>query len=214
MISGRPFTDRASVEASGWDVDELVHRAADIYLEMIFRDGIYHADPHPGNFLLPDSTHMAILDFGDIGRLTGQRRRQLETMVIAIGTHDVDALIDIVLELTTPPPGVDTAQLRASIETWLNRYLLVGVGELDMNGIMSSGMKLLHDYKLVLPPTWLCSSECCSASRTRPWGRDRGPCHRALEPYVRKMMLERSTPAGSSGEWPIGTQLTTSSVIS
>ena len=70
MISGRPFTDRASVEAAGWDVDELVHRAADVYLEMIFRDGIYHADPHPGNFLLPDGTHMAILDFGDVGRLT------------------------------------------------------------------------------------------------------------------------------------------------
>ena len=79
MISGHPFTDRASVEAAGWDVEELVHRAADVYLEMIFRDGIYHADPHPGNFLLPDGTHMAILDFGDIGRLTGQRRRQLET---------------------------------------------------------------------------------------------------------------------------------------
>ena len=67
--------------------DQLVHRAADVYLEMIFRDGLYHADPHPGNFLLPDGEHMAILDFGDVGRLTNQRRRQLETMVIAIGTR-------------------------------------------------------------------------------------------------------------------------------
>ena len=46
---------------------------------MIFRDGLYHADPHPGNFLLPDGDHLAILDFGDVGRLTGARRRQLET---------------------------------------------------------------------------------------------------------------------------------------
>ena len=52
MIAGSPFTDRASVEAAGWDVDALVHRAADVYLEMIFRDSLYHADPHPGNFLL------------------------------------------------------------------------------------------------------------------------------------------------------------------
>ncbi len=74
MISGFPFTDRASIEAAGWEVDELVNRAADIYLEMIFRDGLYHADPHPGNFLLPDGDHMAILDFGDVGRLTSQSR--------------------------------------------------------------------------------------------------------------------------------------------
>ena len=59
MISGAPFTDRAGVEATGWDVEVLVHRAADVYLEMIFRDSLYHADPHPGNFLLPDGTHLA-----------------------------------------------------------------------------------------------------------------------------------------------------------
>ena len=70
---------------------------------MIFRDGIYHADPHPGNFLLPDSEHLAILDFGDVGRVSDLRRRQLESMVIATGTHDVDALTDVVVEMTTRP---------------------------------------------------------------------------------------------------------------
>ena len=107
MMVGHPFTDRASVQAAGWEVEVLVRRAADVYLEMIFHDGVYHADPHPGNFLLPDGQHLAILDFGDVGRLTTQRRGQLESLVIAVGTHDVDALIDIVVELTTPPPDVD-----------------------------------------------------------------------------------------------------------
>ena len=151
MMVGHPFTDRASVEAAGWEVEVLVRRAADVYLEMIFRDGIYHADPHPGNFLLPDSQHLVILDFGDVGRLTTQRRRQLESMVIAVGTSDVDGLIDIVVELTTPPPDVDMRALRSAIETWLNRYLLVGVGQLDMNGIVASGMQLFHAHRLVVP---------------------------------------------------------------
>src|SRR5260221_13518526 len=107
MISGNPFSDRASVEAAGWDVEELVQRAAQVYMEMIFRDGLYHADPHPGNFLIPDATHLAILDFGDVGRVSSDRRLQLENLVIAIGTRDVDALIDVFVEMTTPPPGVD-----------------------------------------------------------------------------------------------------------
>src|SRR4029079_12534099 len=64
LISGAPFTDRASVEAIGWDADEPVQRAAGGYLEMIFRDSLYHADPQPGNLMLPDGTHIAILDFG------------------------------------------------------------------------------------------------------------------------------------------------------
>ena len=53
----------------------LVRRASEVYLEMIFHDGLYHADPHPGNFLFPDGQRLAILDFGDVGRLTTQRRR-------------------------------------------------------------------------------------------------------------------------------------------
>jgi ubiquinone biosynthesis protein len=195
MIAGHPFTDRTSVEAAGWDVEKLVHRAADVYLEMIFRDGLYHADPHPGNFLLPDAQHMAILDFGDVGRLTNQRRRQLETMVIAIGTHDVEGLIDIIVELTTPPPSVDMAELRSAIETWLNRYLLVGVGHLDMNGIMSSGMQLLHDHRLVLPADLALLFRVLL--RLQGLGRGVGTEVRVtelLEPYVRKMMAERFDP--------------------
>src|SRR5262249_24981984 len=81
MLTGAPFTDRASVAATGWDVDKLVQRAAGMYMEMIFRDCIYHADPHPGNFLIPDETHVAILDFGDVGQLSSTRRLQLENLV-------------------------------------------------------------------------------------------------------------------------------------
>jgi hypothetical protein len=151
LITGSPFTDRASVEATGWDVDALVRRSADIYMEMIFRDGLYHADPHPGNFLIPDDAHLAILDFGDVGRVSSSRRLQLESLVIAVGTRDVDALVDVVVEMTTPPPSIDMKELRADIEAWLNRYLLVGVGQLDMPAIIDSGMAILHRHKLVLP---------------------------------------------------------------
>jgi ubiquinone biosynthesis protein len=195
MISGAPFNDRASVEAAGWDVDKLVQRAADVYLEMIFRDSLYHADPHPGNFLLPDGSHMAILDFGDVGRLSSMRKRQLEDMVIAVGMRDVDSLVDVIVEMTTPPPEVDVTALRSSIEAWLDRYLLVGVGHLDMTAIMSTGMQLLHDNKLVLP------ADLALLFRVllRLQGLGRGVntevrVTELLEPYVKKMMAERFDP--------------------
>jgi ubiquinone biosynthesis protein len=195
MMVGHPFTDRASVQAAGWDVEVLVRRAADVYLEMIFRDGLYHADPHPGNFLLPDGQHLAILDFGDVGRLTTQRRGQLESLVIAVGTRDVDALIDIVVELTTPPPDVDMRALRSAIETWLNRYLFVGVGQLDMNGIIASSMQLLHEHRLVVP------ADLALLLRVllRLQGLGRGVqtevrVTELVEPYVHEIMAMRFDP--------------------
>ena len=151
LISGAPFADRASVEATGWDVDALVRRSAEIYLEMIFRDSLYHADPQPGNLLLPDGTHIAILDFGDVGRISSMRKRQLEDLAIAAGTNDVDGFIDVIVEITTPPPTVDMNKLRSQIDVWLNHYLLIGVGHLDMAAIINTGMELLHDNGLVMP---------------------------------------------------------------
>ena len=195
MITGSPFTDRASIEAAGWDVDTLVDRAGNVYLEMIFRDGIYHADPHPGNFLLPDGDHMAILDFGDVGRLTSQRRRQLENMVIAVGTRDVDSLVDVVLEMTTPPPGVDTTPLRASIELWLDRYLLADLSHLDINAILVSGMEVLHKNKLVLPADLALFFKVLIS--LQGLGQEVGaevPVTELLRPYVTRMLAERFDP--------------------
>jgi ubiquinone biosynthesis protein len=195
MISGAPFSDRASVEAAGWDVEDLVHRAANVYLEMIFRDGLYHADPHPGNFLLPDGAHMAILDFGDVGRLTNQRRRQLENMVIAAGTGDVDSLVDVVVEMTSPPPAVDMAELRSSIELWLDRYMLADLSHLDINALLLSGREVLHKSRLVLPADLSLFFKVLLS--LQGLGRGAGAevrLNELLRPYVTRMMAERFDP--------------------
>jgi ubiquinone biosynthesis protein len=195
LISGAPFADRASVEATGWDVDALVRRAAEVYLEMIFRDSLYHADPQPGNLLLPDGTHIAILDFGDVGRISSMRRRQLEDLVIAAGTHDLDGFIDVVVEITTPPPTVDMNRLRLQIDGWLNRYLLVGVGHLDMAAIINSGMDLLHENGLVLPADL--SLLFRVMLQLQGLGRDLNTEVRItelLQPYMKKLLAERFDP--------------------
>ena len=195
LISGAPFTDRGSVEATGWDVEALVRRAADVYLEMIFRDSLYHADPQPGNLILPDGSHIGILDFGDVGRISSMRRRQLEDLVIAAGTRDLDGFIDVIVEITTPPPSVDMDLLRSQIDAWLNRYLLIGVGHLDMAAIINTGMQLLHDNGLVLPA----DLSLLFRVMLELQGIGRGlntevRVTELLEPYMKKLLAERFNP--------------------
>ena len=90
---------------------------------------------------------------------------------------------------------MDLRELRADIETWLNRYLLIGVGQLDMNAIMSSGMKLLHDHRLVLPADLALLFRVLL--RLQGLGRGVGTEVRVtelLQPYVKRMMAERFDP--------------------
>ena len=115
--------------------------------------------------------------------------------MIAIGTHDIDALIDVIVEMTSPPPETDMRELRADIEAWVNRYLLVGVGELDMTAIIDSGMDLLHRHKLVLPADLALLFRVLL--RLQGLGRGVGMEVRVtelLQPYLASMMADRFSP--------------------
>ena len=118
---------------------------------MVFRDGVYHADPHPGNFLLPDGQHLAILDFGDVGHLSGPRKTQLEALLMALGSRDVDEITDIVIDITHAPADIDTDRLSGQLETWLSRYLGGSVADLDFVAMVNSGMQIMHSNRLTFP---------------------------------------------------------------
>ena len=150
-LVGKTFTDREALEADGWDVDLLVRRAIEIYLEMIFRDSVFHADPHPGNFLLLPGHRIGILDFGDVGYITAERRAQLQNLVVAIGTYDLDGVTDTLLEMSTPPGDVDVPKLRGDIGIWLRRYFLGDIAHVDVGAVLQSWTALMHDHRLMLP---------------------------------------------------------------
>jgi ubiquinone biosynthesis protein len=195
LVTGQKLTGPDSVTATGWDVDDLVRRVSNVYLEMVFRDGIYHADPHPGNFLLPDGQHLAILDFGDVGRLTGARKAQLEDLLLAVGSRDVDELTDIVIDITHAPADLDVDRLNGQIGTWLNRYLGGSIADLDMIGATNPGMQILHSNRLTFPGDLALLFRVLV--RLQGVGGALGAqvsLTELLQPYLRKMAADRLDP--------------------
>ena len=84
--------------------DELALRAARVYLQMIFQDGFYHADPHPGNYLVLPGGVLGILDAGMVGRLDDDMRERLESLIVAVYHRDAGRLTDTVTALGDAPP--------------------------------------------------------------------------------------------------------------
>ena len=151
LIEGSPISSREQLTDEGFDVDALVQRTIDAYLEMLFRDGIFHADPHPGNFLLEVPNKVAFLDFGDIGRLTAMRRRQIEDLMLAVGLRDADSLTDALSIICHAPPTLDRERFGGDVDQWMARYLSAGMGEFDVPGMISQGSEILHGHQLHLP---------------------------------------------------------------
>ena len=94
FVDGIKSGDLAALDAAGIDRHALAVRILDAYGRMIFRDGLYHADPHPGNLLVrpdaraPDGFELVFLDFGAVARLTPEMRRGLAEMIAGVLASD------------------------------------------------------------------------------------------------------------------------------
>jgi ubiquinone biosynthesis protein len=69
FVDGTKVTDFAELEALGIDRPALAHRILRVVCQMIFIDGVYHADPHPGNIIVHPDGSITLVDFGAIGRM-------------------------------------------------------------------------------------------------------------------------------------------------
>ncbi len=81
--------DLAALADLGLDRTALAERIMRAYGQLIFRDGLYHADPHPGNLLVRDAGTVVFLDFGAVARLTPEMQAGLAEFLM--GTMERDA---------------------------------------------------------------------------------------------------------------------------
>jgi predicted unusual protein kinase regulating ubiquinone biosynthesis (AarF/ABC1/UbiB family) len=70
LVEATKVTDLEELERRGIDRPALAQRILTAYCQMIFVDGVYHADPHPGNILVRDDGSIVFVDFGAVGELS------------------------------------------------------------------------------------------------------------------------------------------------
>ena len=90
-----------------------------LMLQTIFEEGLFHADPHPGNvFILPDG-RLSLLDFGNTGELDEPMRESLILLLEAVVKGDARAATEAYLEMAPASEGVDRAALLVDIKAVL-----------------------------------------------------------------------------------------------
>lgn len=78
-INGKRLTDYLNQHPAG--AEDLLRQLLSCYVQQITSFGVYHADPHPGNFLVMQDGRVAILDYGAIGELTPQETQHYATLL-------------------------------------------------------------------------------------------------------------------------------------
>jgi ubiquinone biosynthesis protein len=151
LVDGIPVSDHDGLEASGEDLKEFARRGAVIYLEMLFRDGFYHADPHPGNLMLLPGNVVGILDGGMVGRVDDVLRDEIEALLIAAITPDPSQLVEIICRLGKVPAKLDRDALRAELSQLLAEYSNQRIDQFDLGGALERVTALIRSYHILLP---------------------------------------------------------------
>lgn len=99
--------------AEGTDLTPLAKRFLDAAFQMLYVDGFFHGDAHPGNmFIMPDG-RIALIDFGMVGRLNQEMREKVVDIVFAIMREDLRGVARAFYSLGTPEGRVDYAAFEA-----------------------------------------------------------------------------------------------------
>jgi predicted unusual protein kinase regulating ubiquinone biosynthesis (AarF/ABC1/UbiB family) len=93
FVEGVKVSDVAALRSLGVDKKDVAKRLVQLYCQMIFVDGLYHADPHPGNVLVQKGGAIVLLDFGAVAQLSPQMREGIPEFLEGVLRRDTDRLV-------------------------------------------------------------------------------------------------------------------------
>ena len=196
MIDGIPLSQPGMLEAAGVDREEVARRGANIYMQMIFTHGFFHADPHPGNIILLPGNVIGLLDFGMVGRIDERLREQIEDMLMAIVQHDVPLLVRIIKQIGKPPPQFDEAGLANDVADFVGHYATQNLEHFPVGAALSDMMEIMRRYGFMLPTTVaMLIKTLVTLEGTAKLLSPRFSLMEVMQPFHRGMMLRRLSPA-------------------
>jgi len=108
-VNGFNFDDVVGMKDAGIDTEDVVRTAMVALMEGAMVYGVFHGDLHGGNLFVLADGRTALLDFGIVGRLTGERRLAFLRMMLAATTNDVPGQMAAMRDLGALPPDTDLA---------------------------------------------------------------------------------------------------------
>jgi ubiquinone biosynthesis protein len=197
---GMKVTDPAGLEQAGVDRQELAQRAARLMAKMVFEDGFFHADPHPGNFFIESDGTIGLIDFGMVGVVDERLRDRLGRLMLALGREDADRLADALLAIGAATGHVDRVRLRDDLAHMLPRYSGRSLGEIELRQAIGDILEILRRHGLTAPRDLALLLK--SFVMNEGMAVDLDPDFRLVEtltPYAYRYMLARFSPAALAG---------------
>ncbi len=112
FVRGTKITHLSPLTRIDIDGDALADELFRAYLKQILVDGLFHADPHPGNVFLTDDGRIALLDLGMVGRTTTAMQEQLLKLTLALSEGNADTAVQVSVQIGERSDRFDEPEFR------------------------------------------------------------------------------------------------------
>jgi len=204
------ITNYREIKEAGVDLNEVALRLFASYMEQIFEEEFFHADPHPGNlFVIPaeksptGSWQLAFVDFGMVGQVPSTAMDGLREMVIAVGTQDASRMIKAYEKLDFLLPGADLELIEKAEAKAFERFWgksMSELSEIDHKELMAFANEfrdLMFDMPFQIPQDLLLLGRTVAILSGMCTGLDPGfNVWEGIRPYAEDLMKSEM-----SGNW-------------
>jgi predicted unusual protein kinase regulating ubiquinone biosynthesis (AarF/ABC1/UbiB family) len=150
-ISGHKITALSPVARLGLNGEELADELFRSYLKQILLDGLFHADPHPGNIFLTDDGNVALLDLGMVGRVAPAMQDNLLKLLIAVGEGNHETAADIVIRISETTEKWQPAEFHRHIAQVMTLQQNQSLGKMDTGKALMEVSRSAIDSGLWVP---------------------------------------------------------------
>ncbi|GAA0308374.1 ABC1 kinase family protein [Halarchaeum salinum] len=139
------------LDAMGIDRSALAERLERCYIGMLVEDGVFHADPHPGNLAVQEDGTVVFYDFGMSGTLDAERREHLRECYLGVATDDVEAVVDAFVAMGALDPAADRAFVTDVLELAIEHLHGERVERAQVRDLVEGFEGTLHDLPFRMP---------------------------------------------------------------
>jgi ubiquinone biosynthesis protein len=195
-LTGIAIDDVEELRRRGIDLKALAARSAELILTEVFEHGFYHADPHPGNFVVLDGGAIGAMDFGMVGRLSRGLRGELLELLDAVVAEDAARTVDGFEALGIV--GIEAAResLIRDVGHLFGRFLGRPLADVRIADFAESIFGLTRRYRLRMPAELALLLK--TLAMNEGVGRQLDPefnVTAVAAPFVRRQMRQRIRPS-------------------
>jgi len=140
------ISDGETLEGMGIDKEELVRELQRTYAKMVLEDGVFHADPHPGNLGVDESGRLVFYDFGLVGEISQETRDGLFEFYEAIREEDTERMTQVFVDVGILQPGYDEEAIDEMFESMIVDIKGEGVKDRSAQNIITDLQDSMYGF--------------------------------------------------------------------